>query len=299
MPSIEQAIDEALTELVGCSKPIIIAGGGVVSSNAGVELTKLAEKLGAPVLTTGMGAGAISGDSHLSTGVTWIASGDMRGLVKAADGVLAVGTRFNEGLTHEWDLDFPECSIRVDIDAAEIELNIPTKHHVVADAKYALLRMNAWLEQRSLNRHGVVNGELEVAQKQFKSDLDLRVGTTRPWMTALRAALPENGIIAAGHVPLLGGHAGFLPRDGTTRHFVPLGMGTLGFGIPAAIGAKIGRPNIPVIAIVGDGAFQFTGTELGDGGPTRHDVAHHRGEQRRLRNDQDATNRQVRRGLCR
>lgn len=260
---VESSIDAALKELAGCSRTIILAGGGVVSSNAAAELTMVAQKLGAPVLTTGMGVGAISGDSALATGVTWIASGDMRELVKAADGVLAVGTRFNEGLTHEWDLDFPECSVRIDIDPAEIERNIPTKHHIVSDAKYALLRISAWLDEMGLDRRGVVDGELEVAQKQFASALAARVGSTRPWMTALRAALPEDGIIAADMCLFWADMIGAFPVMEPRSVLFPWGMGTLGFGIPAAIGAKIGRPDAPVIAIVGDGAFQFTGTELG------------------------------------
>lgn len=261
--NIEQTLHEALTELAGCKRPVIIAGGGVVSSNATAELTLVAERLGAPVLTTGMGSGAISSKSPLATGVTWIASADMREFVKSADAVLAIGTRFNEGLTHGWDLDFPECSIRIDIDPAEIERNIPTKHHIVSDAKYALLRVEAWLEQNGIDRHGAVDGEFEVAQKQFKSELSARVGTTRPWMNALRAALPQDSIIAADMCLFWADMLGTFPIQEPRSVLFPWGMGTLGFGIPAAIGAKIGRPEAPVVAIVGDGAFQFTGTELG------------------------------------
>jgi len=256
-------LDVAVSELAACTRPIIIAGGGVVSSDAAAELTLVAEKLGAPVLTTGMGVGSISADSALATGVTWIASGDMRDIIKAADGVLAVGTRFNEGLTHEWGLEFPECSVRIDIDPAEIELNIPTKHHIVADAKYALARISVRLDELGVNRHGVVNTDLKRAQETFASDLAARAGTTRPWMTALRDALPENGIIAADMCLFWADMLGTFPVTEPRRVLFPWGMGTLGFGIPAAIGAKIGRPEAPVVAIVGDGAFQFTGTELG------------------------------------
>ncbi|MYS85117.1 thiamine pyrophosphate-binding protein [Embleya scabrispora] len=264
-PSAEDAgvLGEALAELSAAERPLIIAGGGVVAAGASAALTRVAERLGAPVLTTGMGVGVIPGDHPLACGVSWIASADITDLIAASDAVLAIGTRFNQGMTNGWNVPLPRTTLRVDIDPEEIERNIAVKYRVVGDAGVVLERVGAWLVDRSVDRRAQVEPRLAEAQRAYRAAQHARVGTTRPWFDALRAALPEDGIIAADMSLFWGDMLGSFPVRAPRRILFPWGMGTLGFGVPSAIGAKIGVRDRAVVSIAGDGAFQFTGSELG------------------------------------
>lgn len=256
-------LDEALEDIGRAERPLIIAGGGVASSAAGPVLTSVAERLGAPVLTTGMGVGVIPGDHPLACGVAWIAVADVTGLIAASDAVIAIGTRFNQGMTNGWDIPLPESTLRVDVDPQEIGRNIPTKYRVVGDAAAVLARVEVWLAERSIDRQSRVAPSLREAQQAYRAAQHARVGSTRPWFEALRAALPADGVIAADMSLFWADMLGSFPVPAARQVLFPWGMGTLGFGVPSAIGAKIGVGDRPVLSIVGDGAFQFTGGELG------------------------------------
>ena len=256
-------LGRALEAVAAAERPLIIAGGGVATADAAAALTAFAERLGAPVLTTGMGVGAIPGDHPLACGVSWIASADVTELVAVADAVVAVGTRFNQGMTAEWQLPLPDTTLRIDIDGAEIERNLPTRYQVVADAGVALAAALAPLADRGVDRRGRPTEPMRLAQHRYREAQRRRVGSTRPWFDALRAALPEDTVIAADMSLFWADMLGSFPVPSPRQVLFPWGMGTLGFGVPAAIGAKIGVGERPVISIAGDGAFQFTGAELG------------------------------------
>ena len=257
-----EAVEAAARMLRDAKSPLIYAGGGVISSEAGRELVHLAERLGAPVLTTGMGAGSIPGDHPLACGVAWIASADIRPLVAACDALLAVGTRFNEAMTHAWSLDLPPVTIRIDVDPVEIERNLPMKEKLVGDAKATVAAIDEQLAAWGEDRGGKVAPRLAAAREGFRAALEAKVGSTRPWMDALRDNLPRDTIISADMslfwADMLGIFSVYEPR---TMLF-PWGYGTLGFSIPEALGAKAALPDRPVVAIAGDGAFLFTGAEL-------------------------------------
>lgn len=255
-------IAAAASALATASRPLLIAGGGVVASEAQEEVRRLAERLGAPVITTGMGVTAISADHPLACGVSWVAAADVRPLVAASDAVVAIGTRFNAGLTANWDLDLPETTVRIDIDAEEIERNLPFRHRLVGDARVVTQALDVALTELRLDRQGAVDDELATAQVAFCAAQRRRVGTTRPWFDALRAALPPDGIISADMSLFWADMLGSFPFTEPRTMLFPWGMGTLGFGLPAAIGAKLALPDRAVVAIVGDGAFMFTGSEL-------------------------------------
>jgi acetolactate synthase-1/2/3 large subunit len=253
----------AMASVAAAQRPLIIAGGGVVSSGASDLLVAVAERLGAPVLTTGMGVGSIPGDHPLACGVSWIAAADIGGLVGATDAIIAVGTRFNDGMTKGWDLPLPATTLRIDIDPAEIERNLPMLHRVVGDAAHVLGWIETWLRDNGIDRHAVVDPQLAEAQRAYRAAQHERVGSTRPWFDALRAAFPTDGVIAADMSLFWADMLGSFPVPGPRQVLFPWGMGTLGFGVPAAIGAKLAVGDRAVVAIVGDGAFQFTGAELG------------------------------------
>ncbi len=258
----DDQIEAAAVTLSRAERPLIFAGGGVVSSSASSELVSLAERLGAPVLTTGMGVSAIPGDHPLACGVAWIAAADIRPLIGACDVLLAVGTRFNEGMTHGWDLPLPQKTIRIDIDAAEIERNIPMRQKIVGDAKVTMNAIEQKLAALGIDHRGAVHPTLAQARADFRKALTAKVGGTTPWMQALRASLPRKTILSCDMSLFWADMLGFFPIYEPRTMLFPWGFGTLGFAVPEAIGAKFAKPDHPVVAICGDGAFLFTGTEL-------------------------------------
>ena len=258
----DEQIERAAQALQGSERPLIYAGGGVISGEASTILLRIAERLGAPVLTTGMGAGAIPGDHELSCGVAWIAGADIRPLFAASDALLAVGTRFNQGMTHDWSVKLPETTIRIDIDAEEIERNLPMQQKIVGDAQSCLAAIEAHLAAWGVDRESRIPQPMARAQQDFRAALLAKAGSTLPWMNALRGALPRDAIISADMSLFWADMLGAFPIYEPRTMMFPWGYGTLGFAIPEALGAKIAMPEQDVIAIAGDGAFLFTGTEL-------------------------------------
>lgn len=258
----ESDIVAILDLLCTAKRPLIFAGGGTNSPDAAMQLVQLAERLGAPVLTTGMGVGAIPSDHPLACGVPWIAAGDVRPLVAACDLFLAIGTRFNAAFTANWDLPLPETTMRIDIDPTEVERNLPIKHKIIAKASLAMSTMNKKLAERGVDRRGQVALELAQAQAAFRAQITTKVGKTMPWMQALRAALPRNGILACDMTLFWADMLAVFPIYQPRSMLFPWGFGTLGFALPEAIGAKLAFPERAVVAIVGDGGFLFTGAEL-------------------------------------
>lgn len=255
-------IEMAVEALLGADRPLIYAGGGVVSSEAGEELIRLAERLGAPVLTTGMGVSAMPGDHPLACGVAWIAAADIRPLVGACDALLAVGTRFNQGMTHGWNLPLPKTTIRIDVDSEEIERNISMKQKIVADAKLALAALDERLAERGIDRQGQLPPAMARARDKFRAALNAKLGGTAPWSRVMREILPRETIISCDMSLFWADMLSIFPIYEPRTMLFPWGFGTLGFAIPEAIGAKLAMSDRPVVAICGDGAFLFTGMEL-------------------------------------
>jgi acetolactate synthase-1/2/3 large subunit len=231
----DEQIEAVVRELQVAERPLIIAGGGVISSEASAELVQLAERLGAPVLTTGMGVSAIPGDHPLACGVSWIASGDMRPLVAACDLLLAVGTRFNQGMTHGWDLPLPPVTIRIDVDAAEIERNLPMSHKLVGDARQTLAAIEDRLASAGIDRKSAVQPKLAQAQADFRAAISRKVGKTVPWMKALRDALPHDAILSCDMSLFWADMLSVFPIYQPRTVLFPWGFGTLGFAIPEAM----------------------------------------------------------------
>lgn len=258
----EEDIETAADTLSNAERPLVYAGGGVISSEASLELIRLAERLGAPVLTTGMGVGGIPGDHPLACGVAWIASADIRPLVKACDAFLAVGTRFNQGMTHDWDMPLPTNTIRIDVDADEIERNLPMKQKLVGDAKATLAALDEKLTERGIDCSGQLPSVMAEAQDNYRDVLKAKLGRTAPWFRVLRESLPRETVLSCDMSLFWADMLGYFPVYKPRTMLFPWGFGTLGFAVPIAIGAKFAKPDQPIIAICGDGSFLFTGTEL-------------------------------------
>ncbi len=260
-PPVDQ-IEQVVTALSKSERPLIYTGGGAISSGASAELTRLAERLGAPVLMTGMGVGAVPGNHPLACGIGWAPVADITPIIKTSDLFLAIGTRFNESMTNGWDLPLPSTTIRIDIDPTEIERNLPMNQKIVADARTAIIAIHEGLDRLGFSQVKEMDPALQKARNELRNALKERVGSTTSWMKVLRDTLPQNTILSCDMSIFWADMLGIFPIYEPRTMLFPWGFGTLGFALPEAIGAKLAKPESPAVAICGDGAFLFTGTEL-------------------------------------
>ncbi|HLN45727.1 MAG: biosynthetic-type acetolactate synthase large subunit [Chloroflexota bacterium] len=258
-------IRKATELLVQAERPIILAGGGVISGDATDELLTVAELLLAPVATTFMGKGAFPEIHPLSIGNIGMHGNPLANkLLLEADVMLAVGTRFSDRATGNIDTFAPEAKkIHVDIDTAEIGKNVNVDIPIVADAKKALAAIyerliqqvkkkteSAWI-QRVRQARELINPPTECPEMKPKSLLQ-----------TLRKLLPENTIITT-EVGQNQMWSALYFKTLKPRTFISSGgLGTMGFGFPASIGAKTACPDRPVFDIAGDGSFIMTEQEL-------------------------------------
>jgi acetolactate synthase-1/2/3 large subunit len=257
-PSPEEI--ETLVRLCsGCKKPLLLAGGGVVSAEATGPLAQLADRLGAPVFHTLMGKSAFSSAHRLNARLPWRkATSDVTNMdsffspvFKEADGLLAIGCRFTQATTGSWSLKLPATLAQIDIDAQEIGRHYPVTLGICADARATLLALLAALP------------------RQPRSPWTLPQPPSEPWrlpgidlVGPTRQVLPRDAIVVADitrlSYVLLAEFPVYEPR--TFLH--PAGFVSMGFGIPAALGAKAAFPERTVVTVAGDGCFLMSGMEL-------------------------------------
>jgi len=248
-------LEQAAKVLGNATSPVIYAGGGIHRSGASAELLALAEMLQAPVVVSRNGKGAISDRHYLAQG--WVAD---QGLYAAADVILAVGTRFAPDFSEARKLSSEQTLIQIDIDPEEIGRNTKPMIAIEADAKSALAGL--------VDRVGAYNKSRpsrEAELSELKSSIADRVNAVQPqasFAAAIRAELPDDGILVSemtqlGYFSSIG-----FPVYQPNTFLTPGYQGTLGCGYCIALGAKVGRPDLPVISINGDGGFGFTMNEL-------------------------------------
>ena len=253
------ALDRAAHLLKKAQRPVIWAGGGVVASGASSALRRLAEMLEAPVFPTTQGKGSLPDDHPLAAGNTlqhplgseYLASCDL---------MLAVGTRFPESETAAWSLRLPRQLIHIDVDEAEIGRNYPVSQGIVGDARLALEALidlcpnDGPRASRSAEVAELRSCLLQDFQRQSPEAVEL--------MRTLRSALPRETIIVPDLTVVAYWCHHLLDVFEPRTYFTSMGFGTLGFGLPAAIGAKLAVPERPVVVLAGDGGFLFTCQEL-------------------------------------
>lgn len=254
-------LKKALKLLQKAKKPLFLAGGGVNIAGAGEVFTKVAEKTQVPVVTTIMGRGAISTNHPLFIGNLGMHGAYAANMaVNNCNLLFSIGTRFNDRITGKLHEFAPHAQIvHIDIDTASISRNIHVDIPIVADAKEALLKMDAyvepcstgkwlkeihaWQEEHPLTmKKRALMGPLDILQeinRQFdKAILVTDVGQHQMLVTQYAEITEKKKLIMSG------------------------GLGTMGYGLPGAIGAKIGNPDTPVIAVSGDGGMQMNIQEL-------------------------------------
>jgi acetolactate synthase-1/2/3 large subunit len=260
-------ISEAANLIAEAEYPLILAGGGVIIANASDELMKLSDLLIAPVATTFMGKGAFPEGHPLSLGSIGMHGNPAANrLMGEADVLLAVGTRFSDRATANLDTFAPNAKkIHIDVDAAEIGKNIEVDVPIVGDAKVSLKLLYAAVEQKLPKMKTIAwSKRVKEAKEQLSPLLKDRPRDLVPktLLTELRALLPADTIVTT-EVGQNQMWSALYFQALKPRTFISSGgLGTMGFGFPAAIGAKVACPDRAVVDIAGDGSFLMTENEL-------------------------------------
>jgi len=266
-------VEKACRALLKAKRPVLYIGGGGISSNSNEELTRLARRLNIPVTMTLMGLGGFPGTDHLSLGMLGMHGSYAANMsVAKSDLLLAVGSRFDDRVTGRLDAFAPLAKIiHIDIDPTSISKNVGVDIPIVADCKLALQAMNSWLDKSS----------------EYKADEITELH--RPWVEQVKEwnakhplAYMESGeIIKPQYVieqlhELTGGNAIITTEVGQNQMWAAQfykfnlprrlltsgGLGTMGYGLPAAIGAQMAFPEATVIDVAGDGSIQMNIQEL-------------------------------------
>jgi acetolactate synthase I/II/III large subunit len=264
IPPAEPAVHEPDSDLVAraadmlaaASEPLVVAGGGVVLAGASAELKAVAERLQATVVSTREGKGSIDERHPLFVGTAWV-NRRLRPVIGAADVILAVGTRY-QGI----GLASGQRLIHADVDPGELGKNAEPDLAVEGDARRFLEMLLAELDRRGVGPDRPDrSAERQAAREKVDAEL-AAVGPQAEMVRALRRAVPEDGVLAVGTTTV--GYMCHLayPVYGPRTYLTTSYMGTLGYCYPTALGAKIARPDLPVVSINGDGGFLFTSSEL-------------------------------------
>lgn len=247
--------------LKSAKKPLILAGGGINIARANDKLLQFVEKENVPVVTTIMGKGAIP-----TTHALYIGNCGMHGkyaanmAVSECDVLFSIGTRFNDRITGDLNEFAPNAKIvHIDVDTASISRNVVVDVPIVADANHALDGLLEWAEpkktDRWLNQIKIWENENPLAMRRDRGM------TPQMIMEHINANFPKSI-----YVTDVGQHqmwaTQYLELDKDSQLITSGGLGTMGFGLPAAIGAKIANPEKNVVCVTGDGGFQMNIQEM-------------------------------------
>lgn len=244
-------------------RPVILIGGGVIIAGATPEVVKLAETIQAPVASTLMGLGGFPGDHPLFLGMAGLHGTRYANLaITNADLLIALGTRFADRVTGAVEKFAPNARIiHVDIDPAEIGKNVRPHLPIVGDVKQVLEALLPLVSSRT-------NEEWLATVAEYKRNHPLSYDRSQGFKP--QYVIERLNVLTKGEslvVTDVGQHQMWVAQYYTFKHPRSLitsgGLGCMGYGLPAAIGAKLGRPDKQVLLVCGDGGFQMTMSELG------------------------------------
>ncbi|MGH2533737.1 MAG: thiamine pyrophosphate-binding protein [Thermomicrobiales bacterium] len=251
---------QAADRLSESTRTVIYCGGGAVQAAAGAHVLALAERLGAPVVTSIMGKGSVPEDHPLVLGNLWSPGNSVDCLMQEANCLLVIGSKLGAQATSDFQMRFPREMIRIDVDPRELTLNARPTLGILGDAALAIEGIASLLAGDNVRRSG---SSIEtIAEVRQSAQADAFGADRRHYVDALRRALPRDGIAAFDMTMMSYVACGLFPVYEPRTFMFPSGFGTLGFSLPVAIGAKVARPETAVACIVGDGGFQFTMAEL-------------------------------------
>ena len=261
-------VERSIEMLLSSEKPIILAGGGVIISSAFAELQAIAEMLMIPVVTTFKGKGSFPENHALSLGpIGMHGHAEANKLMTEADCVLAIGTRFSDrsvGTFEEFEKRLK--IIHMDVDPAEIGKNQTAQVAVLGDVKASLRIMIKMLQQKAFKKSDDNKWLKHVneTKEYWRENLKIHPGemSAAKILRKLREVLPHEAICTTevGQHQMWASLFFNVIQPGT--FFSSTGLGTMGWGFPAAIGAKTAKPDVPVVDIAGDGSFNMTENSL-------------------------------------
>lgn len=254
------AIEEAAERLARAKRPLILVGGGAVGTRA--ALSAIAERIGAPVLATNAGKGILPDSHPLSLGGSILQEASQQALAEA-DAVLLVGSEVAAGDHFGTKLEIAGEIIRIDIDPVELTSMYAATVPIQADARAAMRALSLALAGRDPTA-GRTEGEQRVRAilaRNAARMTDLEKRHARVWKM-LRAALPADTIVMGDATQLVYSGTAAMPMEEERCWYYSGNYCALGFALPMAIGARIGAPQRPVIAVAGDGGIMFTVSEL-------------------------------------
>ena len=254
-------LKRALKMLQKAKKPLFLAGGGVIISRAQEIFTQVVEKTQVPVVTTVMGRGAISTKNPLFIGNLGMHGAYAANMaVNECDLLFSIGTRFNDRITGKLHEFAPHAQIvHIDIDTASISRNIHVDVPIVADAKEAITKMAEYVQQCSTDKwlkqiqEWKEEHPLTMKDRGMMGPLDIIGEINRQFDKAILVT------DVGQHQMLVSQYADITENR---QLIMSGGLGTMGYGLPGAIGAKIGNPDTPVISVSGDGGMQMNIQEL-------------------------------------
>jgi len=259
-PSAGQ-VKEAARLFSEARHPLLILGGG--AAEAGPQAQAIAEMTGAIVLTTTAGKGVIPASHPLCLGAR-MAQSPMKKLMQEADVILAVGTEISETDLWEASIELPGKIIRIDLDPEVLTRPHASQLAILADASLALKALAQALSSRDTRKFRADNeARVEGYLSREPEGDDESRALLRQVLTSIRSALPRDSIIASDMTQIAYAANEIFDMEVPRSWLHPVGFGTLGFALPAAIGAKIASSSRPVAAMVGDYGFQYTLNELG------------------------------------
>ena len=257
----KEDVDILVDMIAQSKKPMLICGGGVTRSRAHEEFRAFARKLDAPVAITLMGGGSMPGDDPLSTGMIGMhGSQASNRAVDGCDLLIAVGTRFSDRVALRPATFARDARIvHIDVDRAEIDKNVQTDHHIIGDAKKVLEQL---IEKIPQYDHSEWKKYVFSFPTETEYDENPNAMTPKQILSTIGDMVPEDTIVATD----VGEH-----QMWAIQHFhftypgqllTSGGFGSMGFGLGAAIGGKVGNPDKCVIHITGDGSFRMNCNEL-------------------------------------
>lgn len=254
----EAAIDDAVVRLGKAERPVIILGGG--ARHAGEEAVAIAEKTGAIIFTTIAAKGAVP-DSHPLLAGALLPNTEATKVIMSADAVVAAGTELSETDLWYQRFDISDGLIRIDIDPSSLARPYRADTAILGDAKRTLQYISEGLPKagNTAQRASEVE-DLRKACQQGHDEMRMAIATV---LSTIRASLPDDAIIASDMTQIAYAANEVLTFEQPDCYFHPAGFGTLGYALPAAIGARVAQPDRPVVAMAGDYGFQYTCNELG------------------------------------
>jgi len=268
-PTDKKLLKKAADLINAAKKPYLIYGQGILLSGAEKELKNFIEKTGMPAASTLLGISALDSDHPLNMGMLGM-HGNYAPNIKTneCDILIAIGMRFDDRVTGSISTYARQAKvIHIEIDPAEIDKNIKTEVAILGDAKHTLRLLTTLLDERKHTEW--VNEFLEARQKEHDKVIVHDLTPTKPGLTMgevirLSTNLTDNKAVIVTDVGQNQMAAARYARFNDSRTWVTSGgLGTMGFGLPAAIGAKFGAPEKEVILFAGDGGIQMTVQELG------------------------------------